>query len=517
MAATGQNSTAYGNRLLVTVAVMTAAFMQSVDISIANVAVPHMQGSLSAAQDQITWVLTSYIVAAAIMIPLSGWLAQRFGRKRVLLASVAGFTIASVLCGAATTLPQMVAFRLLQGVCGAALQPLAQAVLLDINPRERHGRAMATWGMGITVAPLFGPTLGGWITESYSWRWVFYINLPFGILAFLGLLLFFREQRTVEPRPFDFFGFASLSIAVGALQMMLDRGQQNDWFDAGETIVEAAIAAGAFWVFAVHSATAKHSFINLRMLRDQTFVSSCILIFIMASIFNSTISLVQPMLQSQLGYSAFFSGWVVMPRSIANMIGLYIVGRLLNRVDPRVFLLMGFIITSIGMRMMGSLSPDTDPGPIVIASIIQGAGVGCIFAPLSTAAFMTLQPQLRTEGATLYSLVRNIGGSTGISFFQTILSRNIQTNHEHLAAQITPFNQALIHPSVQAIWNLHTDQGLALLNREVTRQAVMMAYMDDFRLMSLELICAIPVLLLLRLKRPQAPITAAAPVTKPAE
>ena len=341
--------------------------------------------------------------------------------------------------------------------------------------------------------------------------------MPFGILAFLGLLLCFREQRVMEPRPFDFFGFATLSLAVGALQMMLDRGQQNDWFDTGETILEAAIAAGSFWVFAVHSATAKNAFINPRMLKDRTFVSSCILIFIMASIFNSTISLVQPMLQNQLGYSAYFSGWVVMPRSVANMASLYIIGRLLNRIDPRVFLLMGFILTSIGMRLMGSLSPDTDETPIVIASIIQGIGVGCIFAPLSTAAFMTLQPQLRTEGATLYSLVRNIGGSTGISVFQTILSRNIQVNHEQLAAQVTPYNQALTHPAVQAFWNLHTEHGLALLNQEVTRQAVMIAYMDDFKLMSLELLCAIPVLFLLRLKRPPPPVLAPDAVAKPAE
>jgi MFS transporter, DHA2 family, multidrug resistance protein len=490
------------HRGFITVSIMLATVMQALDTTIANVALPYMQGSLSAAQDQITWVLTSYIVAAAIMTPLSGWVTGRFGLKRVFLVSIAGFTVASLLCGHAESLGAMVAFRLLQGVFGAALVPLSQSVLLDINPKERQGQAMAIWGAGIMVGPILGPTLGGWLTFNYSWRWVFYINLPVGILAYLGIFAFLRDTRRDHGQRFDFIGFALLSLGVGALQIMLDRGERNDWFGSLEIVTEAALALIGFWMFAMWTTIADRPFLNPQLLKDRNFLGSCVLIFIVGIILYATLALLPPMLQDLMDYPVTTAGLVMMPRGVGTMLAMLVVGRLIGRVDIRFLLLFGLVATTFSLYQMTGYALTMDWWPIVSAGIVQGIGLGFLFVPLSTVAFSTLPSAMRAEGAGMFSLLRNIGGSIGISTVETLEDRMIQTSHASLAAQLTRFDPALHAREVERLWNIHSTTGLAALNQEVTRQASMIAYIDNFKFMMLVTLAAIPLLLLLRKGRP---------------
>ena len=497
------------NRGLITVSIMLATIMQAIDTTIANVALPHMQGSLSASQDQIAWVLTSYIVAAAIMTPLTGWLSGRFGRKRVFLISVAGFTIASMLCGAAGGLEQIVFYRLLQGIFGAALVPLSQAVLLDINPREKHGQAMAIWGAGIMVGPILGPTLGGWITEHYSWRWVFYINLPVGVLALAGIVLFVKESAADRDRPFDVFGFAFLSLAIGAFQLMLDRGEQRDWWSSTEIVVETAVAGGAFWVFLVHSLSARRPFVDPALFRDRNFLAGIALMFLASGIMYATLALLPPML-AMLNYPVVTIGELMSPRGAATMVFMIIVGRLLGRIDVRIILSLGLLMIGLSLGMMTEYSPQMDRWPVIIAGLLQGAGLGFLFVPLSTVAFSTLSPSLRAEGSGIFSLLRNIGGSIGISASVALLSQNIQVNHAELGAHVTRFSKLLQTPTAQALWPLDTPRGAAALDAVVNQQAAMIAYINDFKLMMLVCFAMIPCLLLLRPLKRAAPAPAAA-------
>jgi DHA2 family multidrug resistance protein len=500
-AAAGRAAEPVSNRGAITVAVMLATIMQVLDTTIANVALPHMQGSLNAAQDQITWVLTSYIVAAAIMTPVTGWLSDRLGRKNLFLVSVAGFTLASLACGIATSLPEMVIYRLFQGLCGAALVPLSQAVLLDINPRERHGQAMAMWGAGIMVAPIIGPTLGGWLTESYNWRWVFLVNLPVGILAFAGILVFLPKESTRERR-FDLFGFAMLSLAIGALQMMLDRGEQLDWFNSAEIWIELALTITGAWVFVIHSLTAENPFIDIAMFRDRNFSMGLIFIFIIGIVLLASLALLPPLMQSLLGYPVITTGLVMAPRGIGTMISMIIVGRLTRIVDARILVFVGLVLTAYSMHMMSGFSIIMSDWPFITSGIVQGLGMGLVFVPLSTLAFATLAPHFRTDGAGLFSLVRNVGSSIGISVVSTVLAQMTQVNHQEIGSQLTPFNHNVVN---QAPGLLSADpMTLARISGEVTRQAAMIGYLDDFRLMMVICLIAMPIILLLRSPHKQA-------------
>ena len=490
-------SMASQRRMLVTASVMLATVMQTLDTTIANVALPYMQGSLSAAQDQISWVLTSYIVAAAIATPLTGWFVARFGRKQIFLLSVAGFTISSMLCGAATGLGEIVAFRLLQGVFGASLVPLSQAVILDINPPEGHGRAMAIWGAAIMIGPILGPALGGWLTDHYNWRWVFYINVPVGIVAFAGMALFLDETERKGGAPFDLFGFAFLSLGLAALQIMLDRGEQKDWFGSTEIVIEAALAIIGFWVFAAHSATAKRPFLDPGLLKDRNFVAATLLMFAAGIILYATLALLPPML-TLLDYPVVTTGLLTAPRGVTTMICMILVGRLIGKVDVRLILAFGFIAMGFSLWEMTGYSPQMDRWPVIIAGLVQGVGLGFVIVPLSTAAFSSLAPALRTEGTALYSLMRNIGGSIGISVSETVLQQGIQTSHEDLVQHITPFNHALQLPAPLHYWSMHSVTGLARLDQLANFQAAVIAYLDDYKLMMLVCFLVLPLVLLLR-------------------
>ena len=498
------------NRGAITASIMLATFMQGVDTTIANVALPHMQGSLSASYDQIAWVVTSYIVAAAIMTPLTGWLAGRFGIKYVFLISVAGFTLASALCGAATSLAQLVIFRLLQGVCGAALVPLSQAVLLQINPPHRHAHAMSIWGMGVILGPIIGPALGGWLTDDYSWRWVFYINLPVGVLASIGILIFIHETRHAQREAFDFFGFATLSVAIGALQMLLDRGELKDWFGSTEIWIEATIAGLCLYLFIVHTATATdRSFLNRDLLKDTNCVVGTLLMFLIGMPLYGTMTLLPTMLQDLMNYPVVTTGLVTAPRGVGTMVAMFLVARLIGRVDIRLIILTGLVVTVVALWQMTGFSLYMGMGPIISSGLLQGFGLGFVFTPLSTMTFSTLPRRILTQGTAIFSLMRNIGGSVGISIVVALLAENTQVVHSRLIEHLRPDNPLARAPYLAAPYSLTTPSGVAALNAEATRQAAMVAYIDDYMMMMILVIAALPLLLLLRRARP-APLAAPA-------
>ena len=490
------------DRFFITASVMLATIMQVLDSTIANVALPHMEGSLSATQDQITWVLTSYIVAAAIGTPLTGWLAGRFGRKRIFLISVTGFTVTSVACALSTSLVQMVAARLLQGLFGAALVPLSQATMLDINPPEKHAQAMSVWGMGVTVGPILGPALGGWLTDQYNWRWVFYVNVPIGLVALFGIYAFMRETRPLARR-LDLFGFGTLSLAIAALQLFLDRGEVQDWFGSTEIWVELLTAIIAFAFFLVHTFTVQTaSFFNRALARDRNFVTGCGFYFVMGAVLYATRALLPPFLQDLMGYPVVAAGLATAPSGAGSMLAMMLAGQLAGRFQARALIGAGFAISAFSLWQMSGYTFEMSEGVVIWTGFVQGLGLGLISVPLTTATFSTLDPMLRGDGTSIYSLSRNIGSSIGISFVQAQLTRNTQIAHSSLVEHVNPFNPLL---QAGSHWNTATASGLAALNAEVTRQASMIGYVDAFRLLMLLALSVLPFLLLMKPERkPQA-------------
>jgi MFS transporter, DHA2 family, multidrug resistance protein len=500
------------NRGMITLSIMLANIMQGVDNTILNVALPHIQGSLSASLDQIAWALTSYIVCAAIMMPLTGWLAGRFGIKYIFLASIIGFTIASALCGASTSLGELVFFRALQGVAGAGLIPLSQATLLQINPPERHGHAMAIFGIGTILGPIMGPALGGWVTEDYSWRWIFYINLPVGVLCTLGVLIFIRQTHNLHREPFDFVGFLALSLGVGALQLMLDRGELKDWFHSSEIWIEATIAGLALYLFTVHTATTgERSFLNRDLLKSANFMAGTVLMFAGGLIMTGTLALLPTMLQNLMNYPAMTTGLVCVPRGVGSMMAMFIVAPLITRIDNRLLILFGFLLTAASMWQMSQFSLQMGMMPVIISGFMQGFGLGCTQVPLNIMALSTLPRHILTQGTAIRSLMRNLGGSVGISVLIATLAENTQVVHARLVEGLRPDNPLAQAPYLPAPFSLTDPGGMAALNAEVTRQAAMVAYIDDFRLIMLIALATLPLLLLLRdARRLPPPIVPAA-------
>ncbi len=486
------------NRGWITVCIMLATIMQVVDTTIVNVALPHMQGSMSATQDQISWVLTSYIVIAAIFTPLTGVLADKLGRKRLLLICVIAFIITSMMCGAATSIEQIVLFRGLQGAAGAGLVPLSQAVMLDIYPREKQGSAMALWGMGVMVGPILGPTLGGWLTEYYSWRWAFYINLPVGALAVLGILAFLPETPLQNRGKFDFFGFALLSITIGALQLMLDRGNSLDWFGSTEIILEATTAGLALYLFLTHMFTTDKPFIEPGLFADRNFSVGLVMMFLVGVMMFSGMALLPPFLQGLLGFPVITAGLIMAPRGFGTMVAMMVVGRLIGRVDSRVLMFFGLLLMAWSLYDMAQFNTSVGVYEVVYTGMIQGFGMGFIFVPLSAVAFATLASRYRAEGTAMFSLIRNIGMSIGISIVVTLLGREAQRSHAALSESITPFRAALHGPDVPSFWSSLHGTGLVALDGEVSRQALTIAYVNDFRFMLYMSFLALPLLLLMR-------------------
>src|SRR6185312_2412649 len=414
------------HRLLITLCTVGATLMQALDQTIANVALPYMQGSLSATYDEITWVLTSYITAAAIMTAPVGWLAARFGRKYLFITCLIGFTITSMMCGAAQSLEQMVMFRIFQGVFGAALVPLSQSTMMDIYPIEKRGQAMAIWGVGVMIGPILGPTLGGYLTELYNWRYVFYINLPFGILATLGLMIFMPRSHPNFNMRFDWIGFAVLSLGIGGIQMMLDRGQNQDWFTSGEVIAEGVLGGLGIYLFIVHMFTAKRPFIPPTLFRDRNFASGLAMMFAAGTILVSSSALMAPWLQNLANYPVETAGLVMAPRGIGTMVAMVVGGRLASRMDPRKLMASGILMLVWSIWDMTAWTPDVSEARIAFVITVQGFGLGMIFIPLQVLAFATLPSQYRTDGASLFSLFRNIGAAIGVSATTSVLAHNTQ-------------------------------------------------------------------------------------------
>src|SRR6185369_15750605 len=487
-----------GQRLIVTIEVMAAVLLQVLDTTIANVALPHMAADLSATQDQINWVLTSYIVASAIALPISGWLADKVGRKRLLLISVVGFTVASVLCATATSLGEMVVFRAFQGVSGAFIVPLAQATLFDINPREKHGQAMALFGGGVMIGPILGPVLGGWLTDNYNWRWVFLVNLPVGVICTLLMLRFMPKTDTHERR-FDIFGFALLGIGLGALQMFLDRGEQNDWFSSWETIVECGLAIAAGWMFVVHMVTAKHPLFERSMFADRNFATGMVFMAVTGVLLLAGLALLPPLLQNMYGYSVLQSGFLTAPRGVGTLISMLLAGRLTGKFDARLLVGLGVVLMGVSLYMMTGFAIDQPSRPVIMSGIVQGLGLGLIFVPLQSLAFETLAPRMRTTAAALLNLSRNVGGSIGISIVSTQLVRMTQVSHADLAANITQQTIPTANPEIlQTVAPVAGPAALAYINGMITKQALFIAYLDDFKLMMIVTFSVLPLLLFMR-------------------
>ncbi len=483
-------------RQLITVFVLISSFMTQLDTTIAVVALPHMQASTSASREQITWVLTSYIIMAAMFTPLSGWFANRFGQKRVMIVSVLGFTFASLLCGLSANFEQLIAFRLLQGMMGAALLPISQAILLDINPPEKHGSAMAVWGMGAVLGPIIGPVLGGYLTDYLSWHWVFIINVPFGLISAAGLLFSMHEHREYKPMQLDLTGFVLLALSVGALQLVLDRGQILDWFESPEIWIVTTISAVSFYLFIVHSLTAKNPFVNLKLFKDSNYLLGNFYAFILGGMLYGTMALTPPLLAELMGYPVRLIGLVSAPRGIAMMISMLFVGRLMGRLDSRLMILTGLVLSGISMWMFSGMSLQMDERLIVLAGIVHGVGAAVMFVPVATVVFMTIPQKNRNEAAAVSSLIRSMSGAIWISVLHTMTIRNASTIHSRLAETVRPDNPVvmLMAPDM----DFESARTIAGLSLEVMRQAFMVSYVDTFWALAVACIVVMPLIMLLR-------------------
>ena len=471
------------HRTTITALVLLAAMMQTLDTTIVNVALPYVQGSVATSPDQITWVLTSYITASAIMTPPTGFLVARFGLKRLFMISTLGFTFASMLCGMADSLAQIVVFRLVQGAFGAAMIPLSQTVLLTIYPKERQGFAMALFGMGVVVGPVLGPVLGGWLTQDYTWRYVFYINVPLGIIAFLGMMVFLPESPRSGAQKFDWFGFGTLSLAIGAFQIMLDRGEIKDWFGSSEIVIEALVAGTALYLFLVHTFTAEHPFMRPALFRDRNLSAGVIFSVIAFITLYASLALQPPYLQDLMNYPVLTAGLVMGPRGVGTMIGTIVVGRFVGKVDTRVLLGIGLGFSAWAFYDMTGWTPDVSAQEIIITGLVQGAGFGVLFVPMSAVTLSTLSPEDRADGASIFSLSRSIGSSVGISVFSALLTTMTEVNHADISASVTPVNRGFDDPTVTQFLSPLTAAGRAALDALVTQQAQVIAYMDDYKLL----------------------------------
>ena len=497
------------NPWLIAASVMLATFMEVLDTSVASVALPHMAGSLSASVDEATWVLTGYLISNAIVLPSTGWLSNYFGRKQYQIVSILAFAASSALCGAATSLPMLVTARVLQGAAGGGLQPVSQAVLLESFPREKHGVAMAVYGLGIILAPLLGPTLGGWITDNYSWRWVFYINIPISIAAVLMIQAFVEDPpyaRREKNLRIDFIGFGLLALWLGTFQTILDKGQEADWFAASWVRWFAMISTVAMVIFVMHELRSRHPLVDLRVLRDRNLATGCFLIGLIGIVIYGTTALLPLFLQDLLDYPAYQSGLAVSPRGIGAIISLVIAARLVGRVDSRVLIATGIVIRAVSLLMLGMLNLEISVWNVVWPNIINGFANGFLFVPLTTLTMGTLRKEYIGKGTGLYSLTRNMGASFGISMVTTLLVRGAQRHQDVMVAHLTPYDPPFreMFAKLDQFFLLHTGLGTAfqrayaMIGQILGRQAMLWAYVEDFRLLAILTVCCLPFLLLFR-------------------
>ncbi len=497
------------SRWLLGTATVLATMLYAIDSTIVNVALPHIQGSLQATQDQAAWIVTSYIVISAIATPLAGWLGTRFGLRAVLGVCIAGFTVVSMLCGVATDLIEMVLFRTVQGAFGAALVPLSQVVLLREFPREQHGRVMALWGMGVMVGPVIGPTLGGWLTDAFSWRWAFYINVPIGLVAWLGLMAAMPKSGTDARRPFDLTGFVLLSMALGLFQLMLDRGEGRDWFASTEIVAYAVVSALGLYMFIVHSLTARHPFVDIHLFKDRNFTVSLIMMFVIGITVISPSVLLPSFLQQLKGYTPTEAGTLMAARGAASIVAMMVGARLTSLLGPRPTMAIGISAAAISLWMMGRFSVDTPASAVVVSGIIQGMGTPLTFMPLTLVGYSTLPDRARTEAGVLLTLLRNVGAAVGVSATIALLARSAQVNQSYLAEHFTPYATERWQ-AVGALPGANVATGS--LVGEIGRQAAAIAYANDFYLLAACTLVTLPLVLALRGSRQAAPPPGAAAI-----
>lgn len=482
--------------------IILGATMQSIDMTIANVVLPHMQGALGATLDQIAWVLTSYVVATAVGIPIIGWIASRYGQKRMLLFCLIGFTLSSILCGMAVSLTDMVIFRTLQGLTSAGLLPLGQAVALRLFPREHFAKAMAIFGIAMMLGPILGPTLGGYITEISNWRWIFYINVPLGIISAIGVWFFLDEYRSHSDTSFDVFGFVMLSIAIATFQLMLDRGETKHWFDSTEIWLYAAAFALSFYLFIVQTLTVDKPFINRDLFKDRNFVTGCALFVLMASNMMITVALQPAMLQQVMGYPVITVGYLLAPRGIGSMIGMVMSTRMMHRVDIRNICIAGMLLAALGLWDLSRLAPQISEWHIIRSAFIQGIGIGMVFVQLNAICFATLPEKLHVEGATMFNLTRAIGSAIGISIIMRNLAQDTQINHAEIGQHVTPYNEAWGLSRLPDGWSgLADPMALDLINAEVTRQALMLSFINAYHLLMISALLGIGLMLFVKLPK----------------
>jgi DHA2 family multidrug resistance protein len=484
-------------RRMVTASVMMATTVVIIDMTIATIALPHMQGGLSASQDQISWVMTTYFMMQAVTMSGTGWLAGRMGRKKLFVVSLMGFAVCSILSGTATSVEEILVYRALQGMFSAPVIPISQALMLDSYPRERHAQAMAIWGTGVMFAPVMGPVVGGWLTDEYSWRWVFYVSMPFAALGIGGAILFIRETPINMQRKFDVFGFAMLAVALAATQFLLDRGEGEGWFDSDMIITTATIAALTFYLFMVHSMTTKNPFISPGILGDRNYSVGLIFMFLLGVLVLSMNVIMPLFLQNLRGYPILTAAMVMMPRGLGSLFGLVLAGKLSGRVDPRLQIAFGFASTAYSAYLFSTFTPDVGIWAFIIAAFFNGIGIGLIWVPLTGVSFWTLPTHLRTEASTFTSLLRNYGSGIGVSVVISVLARTQSTSHAHMAERISPYNEAMQEPWLPPQWDLFTTNGLAMLDAEISRQAMAIGFLNDFYLIMVGAIISVPMVLLL--------------------
>lgn len=490
---------------------MLATLTNTLDMTIANVALPHMQGSLSASTDQMLWVLTSYIIASAVMTPFSGWLADRIGRKTLFIWSLVGFIVASMLCGLAVNLVQIVLFRVLQGIAGASMMPISQAALLDMWPVEKTSQVMALWSAIITAAPVIGPTVGGYLTDQWTWRWAFYINLPLGLIAFALIVVAMPKDPGGRQRPFDALGYVSLAMLTIGVQMMVDRGPIKDWFDSPEIVIEAVAAVVGLYLFTIQTLTARHPFVHRAIFADRNFATSMIFGLLVAMVMFASISLLPTLMQVLLGYSAMHAGVVTIPRGIGAILGFIIVPRTTQLLGPRPTMVLGILITAYALWIMTHFSLEMTDQAIRSSGFLLGFGSSLLFNPMTVLSFATLPAIHRNEAAVFSSTLRNFGGSLGIALFGVVHVQQEANVRSHLVAHVTPTDLAfgLRLPDFDP-----TDSAaIAGLNHEVMRQAEMVAYDVAFSYLCLLCLAMLP---LLYFMRPAKRVGTAIPVDAPA-
>ena len=488
---------------------MLATFMEVLDTSVASVALPHIAGSLSSSVDEATWVLTGYLISNAIVLPSTGWLSNFFGRKQYQILSISVFAIASAICGASTSLGMLVAARVLQGAAGGGLQPVSQAVLLESFPREKHGQAMAVYGLGIILAPLIGPTLGGWITDQFSWRWVFYINIPVSIAAVLMIHAFVEDPpyaRREKNLTMDYVGLGFLALWLGTFQTILDKGQEADWFAADWIRWFALISAVSFVAFVICEWRSRHPLVDLKVLYNRNLAVGTFLIGLIGVVIYGTTTLLPLFLQDLLGYTAYNSGLAVSPRAIGALISLAIAGQLVGKIDSRVLIAIGIVIRAVSLFMLGHINLQVSMGSIVWANIVNGFANGFLFVPLTTLTMGTLANEQMGRGTGLYNLTRNMGASFGVSMVTTMLIRGGQRHQDVLASHMTPYDQPFrnifsqlhqyltVHPGLAPA----TQRAYAVLYGILQQQAMLLSYIDDFRLLAVLTLACLPFLLLFR-------------------